>query len=313
LELTITLDNAGRRGTLFGAGDRHLRLIRGAFGVQISARDSAIRLSGAARGVGQAASVLEELQRLLREKDELTDTEVAEAINYVAQLTDAEQADDAVIDVYTRTSVIRPQTDGQQGYVEAIRKNDLVFCVGPAGTGKTYLAVAMAVSMLKAGTAKRLILVRPAVEAGEKLGFLPGDMQAKVNPYLRPLFDAMHDMMSFDQIKRLITNDVIEVAPLAFMRGRTLNNSVIILDEAQNTTTSQMLMFLTRLGFHSKMIITGDDSQIDLDRPESSGMIDALSRLRTIHGIAIVRLARQDIVRHQLVQEIVDAYANHRG
>jgi phosphate starvation-inducible PhoH-like protein len=186
----------------------------------------------------------------------------------------------------------------------------LVFCVGPAGSGKTYLAVAMAVSLLKSGRMTRMVLVRPAVEAGEKLGFLPGDMQAKVNPYLRPLFDAMHDMMTFDQIKRFIANDVIEVAPLAFMRGRTLNNSVVLLDEAQNTTCSQMLMFLTRLGHNSKMVVTGDDSQIDLDRPESSGMTDALRRLTGIKDISIIRLKKVDIVRHRLVQNIVTAYAN---
>ncbi len=313
MELTITLEDSGKRAALFGSGDRHLRLIRGALGVQISARDSTIKLSGDAQAVSRAASVLDELQRALRDRDELSDEQVAQTINYAAELGGGQEGNGDVIDVYTRHMVIRPRTDGQKAYIDAIRQHDLVFCVGPAGSGKTYLAVAMAVSMLKAGGITRVVLVRPAVEAGEKLGFLPGDMQAKVNPYLRPLFDAMHDMMTFDQIKRFIANDVIEVAPLAFMRGRTLNNCIVILDEAQNTTCSQMLMFLTRLGHNSKMIVTGDDSQIDLDRPETSGMTDALKRLADIKGIAIIRLKKEDIVRHRLVQNIVHAYANGKS
>jgi phosphate starvation-inducible protein PhoH and related proteins len=310
LELTITLNDSRKRNALFGSADRHLRRIRGTFGVQISARDSTVKLAGAALAVGQAASVLDFLQNAVREHDELTDEQVAEAINYVIQLNNPEQRDEDVIDVYTRGAVTRPRTDGQRAYVQALQTHDLVFCVGPAGSGKTYLAVAVAASMLKAGRVKRIVLVRPAVEAGEKLGFLPGDMQAKVNPYLRPLFDAMSDMMTFDQIRRFIDNDVIEIAPLAYMRGRTLNNAVVILDEAQNTTKSQMLMFLTRMGHHSKMIVTGDDSQIDLDAPEASGISDALRRLSNIEGIAIIRLDHQDIVRHRLVQNIVTAYAN---
>jgi phosphate starvation-inducible PhoH-like protein len=190
----------------------------------------------------------------------------------------------------------------------------MIFCTGPAGTGKTYLAVAVAVHMLKHQQSKRLVLVRPAVEAGEKLGFLPGDMQAKVNPYLRPLFDALHDMMEYDQIRRFLVNDLIEVIPLAFMRGRTLNDSVIILDEAQNTTVSQMLMFLTRMGHGSKMIITGDDSQTDLPEDVTSGLLDAKRRLADIKGLAFIHLDKADIVRHRLVQNIVEAYAqgNHQ-
>ena len=203
-----------------------------------------------------------------------------------------------------------PKTDGQRAYARAVESNDLVFCTGPAGTGKTYLAVAFAVAALKSGQLKRIVLVRPAVEAGEQLGFLPGDMQAKVNPYLRPLFDAMHDMMTFDQIKRFMANDVIEVIPLAFMRGRTLNNAGIILDEAQNTTTAQMLMFLTRLGHNSKMIVTGDDSQVDLEPGQTSGLVDAANRLHGVDGIGVVRLRDTDIVRHPLVQHIVSAYAD---
>ena len=313
MELTLTLEDSGKRAALFGSGDRHLRLIRSALGIQIAARDSSVKLSGNAEAVGRAATVLDELQRILRERDELNDEQVTQAIRYASQLDEAKANNGTVIEVYTRHALIRPRTEGQEAYIKAIRENDLVFCVGPAGTGKTYLAVAMAVSMLKADTIQRVILVRPAVEAGEKLGYLPGDMQAKVNPYLRPLFDAMHDMMTFDQIKRFITNDVIEVAPLAFMRGRTLNNSAIILDEAQNTTCAQMLMFLTRLGHHSKMIVTGDDSQIDLEDPQASGVTDALRRLKGLEGIAALRLYERDIVRHPLVQDVVTAYANGRG
>jgi phosphate starvation-inducible PhoH-like protein len=310
LELTITLDDVRDRAALFGAGDRNLRLIRGALGVRISARDSALRLAGDAGAVGKAAAVIDRLTQILRQADHLTDEHVSEAIVEAARERAADAASPDRIDVYTKNVVLSPRTDGQQRYVRAVAEHDLVFCLGPAGTGKTYLAVALAVSMLKNGKIKRLVLVRPAVEAGEKLGYLPGDLQAKVNPYLRPLFDAMHDMMTFDQIKRFMQNDVIEVIPLAYMRGRTLNSSAVILDEAQNTTSSQMLMFLTRLGHHSKMIVTGDDSQIDAG--QTSGVIDAVRRLRGIRGIAVVRLCETDIVRHRLVQNIVNAYANGR-
>jgi len=310
LELTITLEDAAKRAALFGSADRHLRLIRGSLGVQISARDSTLKVSGHARAVGQAAAVIEDLQRLLRQHDYLTDEQVADTLHDACRQNELKGRNGDSIDVYTRTANIQPRTEGQRDYLQAIHANDLVFCVGPAGSGKTYLAVAMAISMLKNDVIHRVVLVRPAVEAGEKLGFLPGDMQAKVNPYLRPLFDAMYDMMPYEQVARFLANDVIEIAPLAFMRGRTLNNAAIILDEAQNTTASQMLMFLTRLGHNSKMIVTGDDSQVDLDRPENSGMTDALRRLEGVEGISIIRLSRQDIVRHRLVQNIVSAYGN---
>ncbi|GAB4192910.1 MAG: hypothetical protein Kow00105_07000 [Phycisphaeraceae bacterium] len=203
---------------------------------------------------------------------------------------------------------VKALTPGQRAYLQAIFENDLTFCSGPAGTGKTYLAVAAAVSMLKRGQIRKLVLVRPAVEAGEKLGFLPGDLQEKVNPYLRPLLDALHDMMEFDQIQRFMACDLIEIVPLAFMRGRTLNDALIILDEAQNTTRGQMLMFLTRLGMGGKMIVTGDASQIDLDDPRESGLVDAVRRLRHVRGVGMVTLDGADIVRHSLVQRIVEAY-----
>ena len=224
------------------------------------------------------------------------------------RLDDGEPLPPGQLDVYLPGKRVRAATEGQAAYLEAIENHDLTLCAGPAGTGKTYLAVAAAVSMLKRGQSRKLVLARPAVEAGEKLGFLPGTMQEKVNPYLRPLLDSLHDMMEFDQVSRYMAADVIEVVPLAFMRGRTLNDAVIILDEAQNTTKSQMLMFLTRLGHGSKMIVTGDTSQIDLEDPRDSGLVDAARRLRRVNGVAMVTLSGADIVRHNLVQRIVEAY-----
>jgi phosphate starvation-inducible PhoH-like protein len=212
------------------------------------------------------------------------------------------------ITVYSHKKVIEPSTKGQLKYVETMLANDLTFCIGPAGTGKTYLAVAIAVSMLRKKQIRKIILARPAVEAGEKLGFLPGDLQAKVNPYLRPLFDALEDMMDFDQMKKFMELDIIEIIPLAFMRGRTLNEAAIICDEAQNTSALQMLMVLTRLGHGSKMIVTGDITQIDLDAGQKSGMVEAIATLRRIKGIGFTELTQKDIVRHRLVQNIVQAY-----
>jgi phosphate starvation-inducible PhoH-like protein len=307
LELTLTLEDASTRGALFGAGDCNLKLIRAALGVQISARDSLIKVVGSSSAVTKAAQVIRHLQQSVRKGRPVTKELVSNAIA-VCAAAEAQGLDNLeTIEVYARDNLVVPKTDGQRRYVEAMASHDLTFCLGPAGTGKTYLAVAVAVSLLKRGALKRIILVRPAVEAGEKLGYLPGDMQAKVNPYLRPIFDAMHDMMSFEQLKRFMQNDVVEVVPLAFMRGRTLNNAAVILDEAQNTTVQQMLMFLTRLGHHSKMIVTGDDSQVDLESGRS-GLVDAEYRLKNIKGIAIVRLYETDIVRHKLVQKIVSAY-----
>ncbi len=306
MQLNITLEQPEKKLALFGSADRHLRMIRDAFGVQVVNRDEELRILGERDAVSRAAAVLEQLQRKLRRQDWISLEDIGEAISRVAHQSDEPSPDS--IEVYSRGNAIKPKTDGQRQYVQAMMTHDLTFCIGPAGTGKTYLAVAAAANQLKRGKAKRLVLARPAVEAGERLGFLPGDLQAKVNPYLRPLFDALNDMMDFEQVKRFMMNDVIEVIPLAFMRGRTLNESVIILDEAQNTTVAQMLMFLTRLGHESKMIVTGDTSQVDLDKGVRSGLVDAMERLQGIEGIATIALDRADIVRHRLVQNIVNAY-----
>jgi len=306
LELSIKLTDPQSRGVLFGPADRNLRMIREVMGIQVFSRDQEIRLTGSAGGVSRAAAVIEQLQRAVRRNQPVTPETVAQAIN-AATADDAEESIDT-IDVYSSSQIVKPKSVGQRQYIQSMRTCDLIFCTGPAGTGKTYLAVAVAVNMLKHQKAKRMILARPAVEAGEKLGFLPGDMQAKVNPYLRPLFDALHDMMEYEQIRRFMVNDLIEVVPLAFMRGRTLNDSAIILDEAQNTTSAQMLMFLTRMGHGSKMIVTGDDSQVDLPNGVVNGLADASQRLSGIKGISFVRLGPADIARHRLVQRIVDAY-----
>jgi phosphate starvation-inducible PhoH-like protein len=306
VNLSITLEQPDKKLALFGSADRYLRMIRDTFGVQLVSRDDELKISGEKDQVSKAAMVLEQMQRKLRKQDWLSTEDVGTAIARAAHVEGERK--EGEIDVYVKGHAVKPKTEGQKRYVEAMFANDLTFCVGPAGTGKTYLAVAAAASQLKQGKCRRIVLARPAVEAGERLGFLAGDLQAKVNPYLRPLFDALHDMIEFEQVKRFMVNDVIEVIPLAFMRGRTLNDSVIILDEAQNTTSSQKLMFLTRLGHDSKMIITGDASQVDLPKDVESGLIDAMRRLRGIKGIAQIELERGDIVRHRLVQNIVNAY-----
>jgi phosphate starvation-inducible PhoH-like protein len=311
VNLNISLEHPDKKLALFGSADRYLRMIRDAFGVQLVSRDDELRISGDGESVNKAVAVLEQMQKKLRRQDWLSTEDVGDAIGKASH--ELRERKEGEIDVYVRGHAIQPKTAGQKRYVDAMLNNDLTFCVGPAGTGKTYLAVAVAASMLKHGQAKRIVLARPAVEAGERLGFLPGDLQAKVNPYLRPLFDALHDMIDFEQVKRFMVNDVIEVIPLAFMRGRTLNESVIILDEAQNTTPSQMLMFLTRLGHDSKMIITGDTSQVDLPPNQMSGLDDALAKLRGIKNIGAVELERGDIVRHRLVQNIVDAYERDKS
>jgi len=306
VQLNLSLEQPEKKLALFGAADRHLRMIRETFGIQLVSRNDELRVSGDAEQVGKAAAVLEQLQKTLRRQDWLSAEDVGKAIGQAAKISEHRSGDE--IDVYAGGKAIKAKTEGQRKYLQAIFSHDLTFCIGPAGTGKTYLAVAAAASMLKRGQVKRIVLARPAIEAGERLGFLPGDLMAKVNPYLQPLYDALHDMMEFQQVKNFMMNDIIEVVPLAFMRGRTLNESVVILDEAQNSTVTQMLMFLTRLGRESKMIVTGDTSQVDLPGGVESGLHDATIRLRGIKGIALCKLERGDIVRHRLVQSIVNAY-----
>ncbi len=307
MELTVTLRQPHRRAELFGPGDKHLRELRSLLNVKIQARTNTVRILGDPPDVARAASVLERMQDTLQSQPYVDENAVRIALAEIEEREGGSRPE--AISVFARDNLICPKTDGQRDYVHAMLNTDLVFCLGPAGTGKTYLAVAVAVHLLKLGRTKRIALVRPAVEAGERLGFLPGDLQQKVNPYLRPLFDAMHDMMTYDQLKRFMVNDIIEVIPLAYMRGRTLNNAIIILDEAQNATPSQMLMFLTRLGQNSKMIVTGDDSQVDLEPNQESGLTDATRRLARCDGVRILRLRDRDIVRHRLVQDIVAAYA----
>ena len=306
MERTFQLASGEYRRLVFGPRDKHLRMVREAFAVRVTAREGILRLAGAAEAVRQTETVLEELDRMAADGQVVSEREVQQVIDTVARSGRGPEA--LAIEVYTSGRPIRPQTPGQLAYCRAIEKNDLVFCIGPAGTGKTYLAVAMTVQALKKGQIQRVVLVRPAVEAGERLGFLPGDLEAKVNPYLRPLLDALHDMMGFKQVRALMETDVIEIIPLAYMRGRTLNDATIILDEAQNTTTAQMKMFLTRMGMRSKMVVTGDITQVDLPEGTKSGLVDAWEKLSGIDGIEFHEMTRRDIVRHRLVQEIVNAY-----
>jgi len=306
LEIKIQLDSTDKQLELFGPADSYLRLLRDSLEVNITARQGSLIITGKERDVNKAVEVIDKMQKRLLKSHSLTAANVTTFIQQtkspkIPQISDA-------ITVYAHKKVIEPSTKGQSKYIKTMLTNDLTFCTGPAGTGKTYLAVAIAVSMLKKKQIRRIVLARPAVEAGEKLGFLPGDIQAKVNPYLRPLFDALEDMMDFTQMKKFIELDIIEIIPLAFMRGRTLNEAAIICDEAQNTSALQMLMVLTRLGHGSKMIITGDITQIDLERGQKSGMVEAIEILRRIKGIGCVELSQRDIVRHRLVQNIVQAY-----
>jgi phosphate starvation-inducible PhoH-like protein len=306
LEVTIQLDSPGKQLELFGPADSHLRLLRQSIGVQITARQANLIITGKAENANRAAEIIDKMQKRLIKYGSLNIADVNALLAQDDSTVTAETSE--TITVYSHKKVIEPSTKGQLKYVETMLANDLTFCIGPAGTGKTYLAVAIAVSMLRKKQIRKIILARPAVEAGEKLGFLPGDLQAKVNPYLRPLFDALEDMMDFDQMKKFMELDIIEIIPLAFMRGRTLNEAAIICDEAQNTSALQMLMVLTRLGHGSKMIVTGDITQIDLDTGQKSGMVEAIATLRRIKGIGFTELTQRDIVRHRLVQNIVQAY-----
>lgn len=309
MEIIIQLDSSHQL-ELFGSADSHLRLLRKSLEVKITARQNDLIITGKEKDVNRAAELIDRMQKHLIKYGTLSKNTVNTIM--AKELSSVTDKSSNAITVYAGKKIIEPSTKGQLKYIEIMLVHDLTFCVGPAGTGKTYLAVAIAVSMLKKKQIRRIVLARPAVEAGEKLGFLPGDIKAKVNPYLRPLFDALGDMMDFAQMKKFIELDIIEIIPLAFMRGRTLNEAVVICDEAQNTSPSQMLMVLTRLGHGSKMIITGDITQIDLEADQKSGMIEAIRMLRGIKGIGTVELSKDDIVRHRLVQKIVSAYRKKR-
>lgn len=310
-EATLAVTSPDEILALFGARDQHLRTIRRLFDVNITHRQGQIRVSGESGPVQQTTRVLEHLRRLSRRKGVLSPLDIQEAAAQEGvgdERPGAIRSDIGDVEIKQAGRKVQPRTEGQARYVEMIRKHDLTIATGPAGTGKTFLAVATAVESLKAEQIRKIILVRPAVEAGESLGFLPGDLRAKLNPYLRPLLDALNDMVDFDQARNLMEREVIEVVPLAYMRGRTLNDAFIILDEAQNTTVPQMKMFLTRMGQRSKMVISGDTSQLDLPRGVASGLADAVQRLRKIDGVGVMRLENSDIVRHRLVQQIVEAY-----
>lgn len=323
-EVTIRVPQEVDRVTVFGVAERNLKMIREALGVNIAAREDSLRVRGEAAGVDAARRVIDRLLTAVSRGADLSRQQVldaiaeegwqaaraAESVGSQAPVSWSERGRNGdALDVYSGGRPVAPKSDNQKHYLDSIRSHDLVFCLGPAGTGKTYLAVAAAIHLLKSGRVKKAVLARPAVEAGEKLGYLPGDQYAKVNPYLRPLLDALHDMMDYATIKRFMASDVMEICPLAFMRGRTLNDAIIILDEAQNTTKGQMQMFLTRMGQRSKMIVTGDTTQIDLPDPRESGLVDAARRLRRTPGVAFCSLERSDVVRHELVQRVIDAYA----
>jgi len=298
---------------LFGQQNRHLKQIERLTGVRASSKGTTAVLEGAADMVTRATRMLEELSGLLEKGFDLrpTDIEYAERILRMDESAKLTEIFLDTVTVSARNKAISPKTLAQKAYLDAMRSNDVVFGIGPAGTGKTYLAMAMAVALLKKKEISRIVLVRPAVEAGEKLGFLPGDITEKVNPYLRPLYDALYDLMDFDRGQALIDHGVIEVAPLAFMRGRTLNDAFVILDEAQNTTKEQMKMFLTRLGFGSRAVITGDVTQIDLPNDRISGLVQARDVLKNVDGVNFVRFTDVDVVRHPIVQAIVRAYDAH--
>ena len=298
---------------LCGVHNSNIKIIESKIGITANIRGNTIFLSGNNEDTSLAKNVLNGLYELLEEGKTLYPDDIDSAIRILRGPGSKKFKEIFKDHVYITSNkkVIVPRTLNQKIYIDSIRNYDMVFGIGPAGTGKTYLAMAMAVSALAKKTVHRVILARPAVEAGEKLGFLPGDLAEKVNPYLRPLYDALHDMMDFDNASRLLEQGVIEVAPLAFMRGRTLNGAFVILDEAQNSTAEQMKMFLTRLGFNSKAVITGDITQIDLPSATTSGLIQARDILQNIKGIKFVNFSRDDVVRHPLVQDIIDAYDKH--
>jgi phosphate starvation-inducible PhoH-like protein len=301
--------------TLFGTRDENLHLLEDGLSVTIDLKAESVEIEGAARDVARAEQVFTDYEHLQRTGFTFNNGDLGSMLRVLA--SDPTATLRGLAEAGRQRSfgkrTVQPKSVNQRRYVEAIEKNDMVFGVGPAGTGKTYLAVAMAISALMAKKVNRIILARPAVEAGERLGFLPGTLQEKVDPYLRPLYDALYDMMDPEKIDRYLEKNVIEIAPIAFMRGRTLNDSFIILDEAQNTTSEQMKMFVTRLGFNSKAVITGDITQIDLPSNKRSGMLEAVDILSNVNGISFVHFDESDVVRHHLVQRIIRAYDDHKS
>ncbi len=311
-QIKLTFGNVELSRQLFGQQDSHLKTIAQSLDVVINARGNAVLINGAASDTALARTVLEQLYTLIKERYPVYPNDVEYALRILSKDHRADLKEIFLDSVYitAKKRAIAPKSQSQKAYIDAIRNNDIVFGIGPAGTGKTYLAMAMAVAALSKGLVSRIILTRPAVEAGEALGFLPGDLAEKVNPYLRPLYDALHDMLRFEKTSAMMQQGVIEVAPLAFMRGRTLNDSFIILDEAQNSTSEQMKMFLTRIGFSSKAVITGDITQIDLPSDKASGLVQAKQILQNIDGIEFIFFSKRDVVRHRLVQEVIRAYEN---
>ena len=310
IEQTISIERIEDVIDIFGSFDENIKLIEHELDVSVVSRDDQLKISGEAENVLYAVKAVQGLLGLAGRKETITEQNVRYIINLV-KAGNEEHINDIARDVLCVTAKgkpIKPKTLGQKRYVDAIKKNTITLGIGPAGTGKTYLAVAMAVKAFKAKDVSRIVLTRPAVEAGEKLGFLPGDLQQKVDPYLRPLYDGLFDMLGAETYERLVEKQIIEVAPLAYMRGRTLYDSFIILDEAQNTTPEQMKMFLTRMGVGSKVVVTGDVTQIDLPDRTRSGLVDALQVLKGVNGIAQCYFTEKDVVRHRLVQEIIKAY-----
>lgn len=312
---TLHFENARLAQQLFNNDPKNLQQLEQELDVKATSREGWIKLDGSAEDIERAKQLFQLLEGSVKSGTTIRNREFTQAISVVKN-----EGVDALKNLYSeriqtssKKGAVTPKTTGQKRYVDAIRNHDVTFGVGPAGTGKTYLAMAMAVAALKEEKVSRIILTRPAVEAGEALGFLPGDLLEKITPYLRPLYDALHDMMPVEEIQKNMERGVIEIAPLAYMRGRTLNGAFIILDEAQNTTTEQMLMFLTRLGFSSKAVITGDPTQVDLPGHKQSGLVEAIHALERVQGIGIVRFEKADVVRHPLVQRIIGAYEAHRG
>ena len=310
VEMNQQLENPNEAIALFGVNDDHLKVIERELSVSIVTRGESVRVSGADETVVLVEKILQQLLVVIRKGVSISERDVAYAIQLGKQgkIAQFEELYEEEIFKTAKGKSIRVKTMGQRRYIHAMKKNDVVFGIGPAGTGKTYLAVVMAVRALKQGYVKKIILTRPAVEAGESLGFLPGDLKEKVDPYLRPLYDALHDILGQEYTQRMMERGVIEIAPLAYMRGRTLDDSFVILDEAQNTTGAQIKMFLTRLGFSSKMVITGDPSQVDLPKGVKSGLSIAANILSGVSGLSFITLEQTDVVRHPLVQRIIEAY-----